>query len=400
MRIMLRSHPLSLEGDMRGVTVNRSDIAAFLDELFEDDVHAKRVRSLSDATLGVVNSVSLAVHAIGQGLAHAQGLLPKHAVKQVDRLLSNRGIDVWAYFAYWVPYVVGARREVVVALDWTMFDRDDQATIALSLLTGHGRATPLLWKTVKRSALKGRQTAHEDALLVRLREVLPAGVAVTVVADRGIADCKLFEFLEQTLGFGYVIRLRGHIYVTAVDGERRAAKRWVGSGGRARTLRGASVTDSHAYPVATVVCVQAKGMAEPWCLVSSDPQAGPKRLLAYYARRWGIEASFRDIKDLRFGMGLSATRISQPARRDRLLFLSALAIALLSLLGAAGEALGYDRMLKANTVKHRTHSLFRQGCLLYDWLPKMRAQYLRPLMERFAQLLKEHQAFTPVFGIL
>jgi hypothetical protein len=385
---------------MSRVNLNRSDIDRFLDELFEGDVHAKRVRSLSNATMGVVNSAALAVHAIGQGLAYAQGLLPKHAVKQVDRLLSNQKVDVWDYFAYWVPYLIGGREEVVVALDWTMFDRDDQATISLSLLTDHGRATPLLWKTVKRSELKGRQTSHEDALLVRLREVLPEGVAVTVVADRGIADCKLFEFLEKELGFGYVIRLRNHIYVTAENGERRPARDWVGAGGRARTLHGASVTDSHAYPVATVVCIKSKGMAEPWCLVASDPQAGPKKLVAYYGRRWGIEASFRDIKDLRFGMGLSATRISQPARRDRLLFLSALAIVLLSLLGAVGEELGYDRMLKANTVKHRTHSLFRQGCILYDWLPKMREDLLRPLMELFSQRLREQRALTAVFDVV
>ena len=36
----------------------------------------------------------------------------------------------------------------------------------------------------------------------------------------------------------------------------------------------------------------------------------------------------------------------------------------LSLLGAAGERIGYDRWLKANTVKRRTHSLFRQGLML------------------------------------
>jgi len=50
---------------------------------------------MANATLGVLCSASLAVHAIGQGLAHARGLITKHAVKQVDRLLSNRGIDVW-----------------------------------------------------------------------------------------------------------------------------------------------------------------------------------------------------------------------------------------------------------------------------------------------------------------
>ena len=30
------------------------------------------------------------------------------------------------------------------------------------------------------------------------------------------------------------------------------------------------------------------------------------------------------------------------------------------------ESLGYDRWLKANTVKRRTHSLFRQGLMLYE----------------------------------
>ena len=55
------------------------------------------------------------------------------------------------------PYIVGARTEVVVALDWTSFAADEQETIVLSMLTGHGRATPLLWKTVASSTLKGNQ---------------------------------------------------------------------------------------------------------------------------------------------------------------------------------------------------------------------------------------------------
>jgi len=37
---------------------------------------------------------------------------------------------------------------------------------------------------------------------------------------------------------------------------------------------------------------------------------------------------------------------------------------IVSLLGAAGEALGYDRHLKSNTSTRRTHSLFRQGSML------------------------------------
>jgi hypothetical protein len=87
--------------------------------VLDHDLHAKRVDSLCDATLGVLRSASLAVCMIGQGLAAARGLNPKHATKQVDRLLSNSMINVDDILVRWAPYVVGARSAIVVALDWT-----------------------------------------------------------------------------------------------------------------------------------------------------------------------------------------------------------------------------------------------------------------------------------------
>lgn len=56
---------------------------------------------------------------------------------------------MWTFFAYWVPYVVGSRARVVVARDWTSFARDGHESIVLSMLSRHGRATPLLWRTVQ-----------------------------------------------------------------------------------------------------------------------------------------------------------------------------------------------------------------------------------------------------------
>jgi hypothetical protein len=41
-----------------------------------------------------------------------------------------------------VPYIIGARDAIVVALDWTDFDADKQATIMLSLITDHGVPHP------------------------------------------------------------------------------------------------------------------------------------------------------------------------------------------------------------------------------------------------------------------
>lgn len=74
-------------------------------------------------------------------------------------------------------------------------------------------------------------------------------------------------------------------------------------------------------------------------------------------------------------------------------------MALLTILGATGEALGYDRMLTANTVKKRTHSLLRQGCMLYDWLPRMPDKYFQPLVRAFADNLASHRGLAVVFSL-
>jgi hypothetical protein len=174
-----------------------NDVRGFIDGLYEHDLHAKRVDALAGATLGVMTSASLAVAVIGQALAQARGLITKHAIKQVDRLLSNQNIDVWDSFAHWVPHLIRARKEIVVAMDWTDFDRDGQATLALNLVTGHGRATPLLWVTVWKDELTEQRNDFEDACLLRLKQLVPSGCAVTILADRGFGDHKLFKFLDD-----------------------------------------------------------------------------------------------------------------------------------------------------------------------------------------------------------
>ena len=204
---------------------------------------------------------------------------------------------------------------------------------------------------------------------------------------------------EKNLKFDYLIRFRGNIAVTSAEGEMRPAEDWVGSGGRPRTLRNAFVT-AERYQVGTVVCVHAKDMKEPWCLAASTSSDTAKQLMRTYGKRWGIEAAFRDTKDLRFGMGMASIRVSTPERRDRLWLLNAFAVVLLTLLGAAGEALGYDRHLKSNTSKKRMHSLFRQGAMLYELIPMMPEPRLRPLVERFGASLLEIPVFNAVYGII
>lgn len=377
--------------------LNPDDVWRYVDEVFGADEHAKRVQSLASAVIGVLASESLAITAIGQGLAHTCGLKTRYAVKQVDRLVGNDKVDVWGYFRQWVPYVVAGRKQIVVALDWTEFDADGHSTIALNLLTDHGRAIPLLWRTVEKANLKDRRNEYEDSVLQRLRETLAEDVGVTVVADRGFMDTKLMAFLRDTLGFDYIIRLRGNVAVTSASGEERKAAEWVGRNGQTKTLRQAKLT-AHQFTVPTVVCKQTQGMEEPWLLAASLPEAAPADLLKYYAKRWGIESYFRDTKDLRYGLGMSAIHTKSTARRDRLFLLSALAVVLLTLLGAACEKAGFDRYLKANTVKTRTHSLFRQGQMVYQLIPTMEERWLVAIIQAFRDSIEERPALRTIFS--
>jgi hypothetical protein len=164
------------------------EVRSFIGEVYGPDLHAKRADSLAGATLGVMTATSLAAAMIGHALAQARGLVTKHAVKQVDRLLSNNGINVWGSFARWVPHQIGGRQEIMVAMDWTDFDHDDQATLVLGLVGNHGRAAPLLWLTVWKEELKNQRNDYEDACLRRLSELVPRRCRVTILADRGFVS--------------------------------------------------------------------------------------------------------------------------------------------------------------------------------------------------------------------
>ena len=165
-----------------------------------------------------------------------------------------------------------------------------------------------------------------------------------------------------------------------------------------RVFREASVTALR-HPVPAVVCVKAEAMDDAWCIATSrSDQSGPE-IVAKYGKRFSIEEMFRDVKDLRFGMGLGWRTVDDAKRRDRIFLIAALAMDLLTLPGHAGEAAGIDRVLKTNTSKKRTLSLFRQGLLWYERIPTMPEERLRTLMHHFGSLILDHRIYRLSVGL-
>jgi transposase len=367
-------------------------------EVFGEGLHKKRQLSLGNAALGLLRSGSLFVHEMGAALAFGNGKSKKHATKQIDRLFSNAGIDIWELSASWVPYIIGHQKQVYVALDWSSFADDEQTTLCLNVLTSQGRSTPLLWKTVAKSLLKYNRARYEDQMLSRLKEVIPNDVQVVVVADRGFADQKFFKFIAEELKFSYIIRIKSSTIITDKHAESRKAQDWLREDGRAIALEEALITQSH-YAVKKVVIVKDKAMKAGWFLVSNTDMK-TREIINMYGKRWKIEPYFRDLKDEHFGFGLYKTHIKSAERRDRLLLVVALSYLLLTLLGQAGEQIGFDQKLKVNTVKTRTHSLFRQGQFYYQWFERFSSEEQRLLLYEFNKVLQQHDFWNNFFGDL
>ena len=380
-------------------TLNRKRVTTMLENIFiEDDLHLKRLESLSSYTIGAMDAARAGVQAIGAAYAAVAQIQPRCGVKQVDRFLSNPGINVAGLTPSWARFVIGARKEILVALDWTDFEADDHTVLCAYVVTTHGRATPLCWTTHTKSKLTGGgRTEAEYQLIERLSHAIPDDLSVTLLADRGFGNQVLYQVLDL-LGWNYVIRFRKQIAVEH-EGTTKPAVEWLPPSGRATKLCAARVTHEKTE-VGAVVVVKAAGMKDIWCLATSLGKQAAAAIVKLYGRRFTIEETFRDQKDLRFGMGLRETRIRNPARRDRLLMLLAMAQALLTLLGAACERSGLDKFLKANTVKYRTHSLFRQGSYWYGRIATMRDDWLVPLMKAFVEILAEQAEMTAMLGVV
>ena len=78
-----------------------------------------------------------------------------------------------------------------------------------------------MWK----DELKDQRNDIEDSCLRRLSEVLPPGCRVTILADRGFGDHKLFAYLAD-LGFAYIIRLPVHGSQDTLHRAASGSQRW------------------------------------------------------------------------------------------------------------------------------------------------------------------------------
>jgi len=151
--------------------LSRSTVYRFLEPDFGPVLHAKRLLSLSLATVGVYHAPRASIAEIGRSLAAVTGKSPKHCIKQIDRLLSNDGVDLAEEMAVYMRVIVGDREAVSLAMDCTEYPVTDQATVVLSLVT-QGRKYAVRVAVLAAFAIPLLNLFHELAQNVPLHDFI------------------------------------------------------------------------------------------------------------------------------------------------------------------------------------------------------------------------------------
>ena len=282
---------------------------------------------------------------------------PRYGIKRLDRFLGNHGIAVREVQKS-IAKTVSKRnpRPWRVALDWTSLSKDRFSMLTASVVV-RGRAFPIFWLVERTGALKNRKTFLVKLAVERLREIVPEGQEIVLLADREFGNCIVAK-AAMAAGFGFVLRCRGCIYIDG-KGYSGAFSGLDVRGGRVRLVPQAQLTRKRSV-IVTAVATWQRGQKEAWYLISNLDE-GARAIIHHYGRRFRIEEMFRDSKEMRFGLKIEALRVRTPERVDRVMLLLALAYLLWLASGEDAVRSGRYRDVQTNSTARRTLSIFRLG---------------------------------------
>jgi len=242
----------------------------------------------------------------------------------------RQAVEVSANFGAllrWLLREWSAKGQLVLAMDVTYLG--DRLTILAISVVYRGSALPVAWRILPGNT-QGEWHPLWVALVRCLQPAIPRGWQVFVLTDRGLYSKRLFEVLHQAR-WHPIMRIRAQGLW-----RRERAKTWRSLDRLARPGQGVwcqRVICFKGDPLrCTLLAEWDATYAEPWLIVTDLP---PIRVEAnIYALRSWIEAGFKDVK--RGGLRWEQTKMTDPARVERLWLV--MAVALLWLMRVGGQA--------------------------------------------------------------
>jgi hypothetical protein len=248
----------------------------------------------------------------------------------------RRTLDVSTCFApllRWVIHLYPAgSHQIALAMDASTLGQ--RFTVLSIHVVIRGCAIPIAWKVVRATA-KGAWRPHWEALYRDLTGSTPDGWTVIVLADRGLYAKWLYD---RIVGMGWHPYLRINrqgkyrpVGATAFQGLSTV----VVKGGTSWKGRVVCFATAERQVTCTLLARWEAGYTDPW-LVLTD-LAPEEADVAWYGLRAWIECSYKDMK--RGGWHWEQTKMTDPARAERLWLAMALATLLVVSVGVHDEAM-------------------------------------------------------------
>jgi hypothetical protein len=345
------------------------------------DLHVKGLRrsqrrTLAYLTAGLIEGGVAGVAAIGRAMPGAAFV--KHCIKRADRFLGNSRIDPAALSKALLEWAARRDGKLVLAMDWTDLP-NDKKMLTLAIPT-RGRAIPVHSRVVDLKVMYKSQNNLEEGLIREMLVLLPVGIKVVIVADRGFGRTSLMAELKR-LGVSFVLRVQDQVVIRH-GGRRYLLRQLTPRRGQTLGLRQVQYRDERSVDVNLVLTWRHR-MKEPW-LLATDLEERPAEIIGYYGSRMQIEESFRDAKSIRWGFRLRHVRLSTCERYQRLMMVVGLAYLFLMAAGAQAERDKRHRRLMANTSRKRTLSWLTVGRHLIRTYRRRLASCIRALQAELA----------------
>ena len=223
--------------------------------------------------------------------------------RRFRRWLGNRRIEVAPLYG---PLIEQALREwgthtLYLALDTSLL-WNQYCLIRLSVVY-RGRAVPVVWDVIEHGSSSVPHDAYA-ALLEAVPALLPAGVKVIFLADRGFADTALLAQLRR-LGWHFRIRIKATFSVERPGQSVCKVEDFPLAPGRALFLHNVAITAEQFGPV-SLALARHSSTGEYWSIVSDEPTN--VHTFEEYGRRFDIEENFLDDKSNGFQLESSLVR--------------------------------------------------------------------------------------------
>ncbi|NJN90147.1 MAG: transposase [Leptolyngbyaceae cyanobacterium SL_5_14] len=301
----------------------------------------RHLQTLCWMMIGMIQSQNVHLNGFGVYVKRRAQVAQSHQ-RRFRRWLSNRRIDVISAHHALVRQALSEwkSQRLYLSLDttvvWNCF------CIVWVGVVYRGRTVPIAWQVVAHSSSTVRLWTIQRVLRQAAR-VMPDGVAIVLLADRGFADGKLMKYLKENLGWHFRIRIK-RSFQFQLQGQWHKVSSVQLQAGQAYFTPAVSVGKTKPYPNVYLAFAHDKQSGEDWVIVSDDPTT--LQTFAQYRLRFCVEESFLDLKSN--GFNLEASRLQDKFALSQLCGVIALTRLFLVLQGVHVVASGKRRLVDAH----------------------------------------------------